>query len=186
MENKIRITDTYKEVSKRQKKDTINFLVCIRHDDDVLKNVKLILKNYQTMLISGLYKYFYRWFEAEYAFNQGSHIFPEKMWEYFDIMMVRILSIELLYAQFPKEDKTNEILRLFILRCNKYLGSWRGEIKNLPLLNPENTYNNIYPNFEYYFLDNTMPYRDTEAFKEHLNDEIKEITKWNEKCEYYF
>lgn len=182
----INIRNTYECTYKKQQKDTINFLACVRHNNNVLKVVKYTLKSYPTMLISQLYKYFYKWFEAEYAFNEDSDIFQEKMWKCFNIMMTRILTLELLYTQFPKEDKSNEILKLFILHCNKILGSRRNEVKNLPLLNPAITYNHVYKDFHYYILDDTFPYKDDNSFKELVDEYIKEITEWNEKCEYFF
>lgn len=180
------IISHYKEIQNKRRDDTLDLLSCIRHKHNVLKVIKQILRNYTTMVISGLRKFFYKWFEAEYAFNEMSYRSEEYAWMNFDIMMNRIISLELLYAQFPKEGKTEDEIKLFILYCNKMLGSRDNTIKNLPLLGYMNTYNNIYKEYHYWVTDNELPMRNDKEFIKWANKFIIKIQKWNEKCEYYF
>lgn len=186
MQKKITVSDYYIKTAKLIQRDMKSLLVNVRYDADICRLVKDSFNIYPSIMISGLNKMFYRWFEAEYVFNEDSTYSPEHIWYSYDMIMKRVLSLELMYIQFIKShDKHNkEEIKIFILLCNRYLSEHPAYKQNL-LISVLETYN-IMSNKYDWVTTKQIPAQTDEEFEEYKKTERNEILDFNSKCEYYF
>ena len=167
----------YREMENHRFNDTAHILMEVSNGKEaILSFVKNLFGHYAMMNMKPFNEQFYKWFECNLEYEQNYTVIHPHVWALFDILINRIVSLQLLYIQFMNEVRKEEETKLFLLVCNYCLST--SQLPKSRLLDIMHVYD-----VALQFYNTGIVNQQNEELKK---TKIEEYVKFNDDYKYYF